>query len=299
MRRRAGIGDGRDPAGGEGDVDPAERPEIGADLGAVTGEGHAGPRTGGDENPGLGAAAGAHQIGEIDQRRHRIARHPGIAVGKRLAVLGDRDPRRGKIEHRPVPHRGAVDQPAIRVVVGEHRRPDECAGIDKTGIDDLDRRVQGRIPGHLGTLVRLGARRQVMAEAKRDLAFDGDQPQFAGGIGGRARPDHPGIDRRAEGFGRRRGGADFPAADRLAEPAHDRILDLVGVRIRVRPARRRQLGDRLAAPRGAQQPGGRLGLVFAHLPLSRLGSAQQPFGKSTPTAAGFMTRTAAGSSRQN
>ena len=114
---------------------------------------------------------------------------------------------------------------------------------------------------------------KIAAQAKRDFAFDPDQAQFAGIIRGRARPDHPGKNRGAKRGRDLGGGADLPAADGLAEPADYGILDLVGVGIGLRPAIRRQFGNRLAAPRGAQQPCGFFDTVGKHpisfeLPLS-------------------------------
>ena len=112
-------------AGGEGDFDAAERAEIGGDMGAVPGEDHAGPRSGGDEGHRPWRRRAPHQIGKLDERRHRIPRGAHAAVGERLAVLGDPHLCPRKIKLLPIRHRGTPDEPPIRKIVGEDRRPAE------------------------------------------------------------------------------------------------------------------------------------------------------------------------------
>ena len=86
--------------------------------------------------------------------------------------------------------RSPVDQAAIREIVGQYRWPVERTKIPVTGIDHLDRRVQRCSGDHFVAIVSGGARRQITAEAKRDLRLDADEPQFPGLVGGRARANH-------------------------------------------------------------------------------------------------------------
>src|SRR5207248_3088010 len=79
------------------------------------------------------------------------------------------------------------------------------------------------------------------------------------------------IDRGAEDAALRRE-ADLPAADPLAQPANDRILDRVRIGLGLRPDRGGQTRDRLAGARGGQGACGLFDLVWGHAFLLILSS---------------------------
>src|SRR5277367_5198338 len=148
-------------AAGEGDFDAAERAELGGDAGAVAGEDHAGPRAGSDKGASFDAAALPHQISEIEECRDRVARGADAAVREGLAVLGNPHLGARQIERFTARHRGAPDEPAIRIIVGEDRRPPARLKIGVARIDDFDDRMERRTRRDLGAVIGRRARRQI------------------------------------------------------------------------------------------------------------------------------------------
>ena len=107
-------------------------------------------------------AKGFHLIGiecEIGFRVNQALpsrAQPG-AIGKMLAVGGDRDRRMRQVHSLPVRGGRAIDQGAVGEIVGEHLEAVERAEILVARIDDLDRRMQRHRGQHLVTAVGLAA----------------------------------------------------------------------------------------------------------------------------------------------
>src|ERR1043166_4618837 len=111
---------------------------------------------------------------------------------------------------------------------------------------------------HLVTAVGGRTHRQRPIDAEADLALDPDQMKTTRRQPRRAGMHPRAIDRRAEdaAFGRE---PYFVSADIFAEPAQDRVLNRVGIRLRLRPPRFGQSGDWLTFPRPAEGCGPPLG----------------------------------------
>src|SRR5438105_916140 len=101
---------------------------------------------------------------------------------------------------------------------------------------------------YLVTAVGGRTRRQRLVDVEADLALDPDQVKTARRQPRRAGMHPRAIDRRAEdpAFGRE---PYFVSAGIFAEPAQDRVLNRVGIRLRLRAARFRQSRDWLTLPR--------------------------------------------------
>ena len=126
----------------------------------------------------------------------------------------------------------------------------------KTRVDDLDGGQRRHGIGHFLVRVRASAGRHVALETERDLGFDAQQRHGARGYTS-TRFVHPRAQQRAArhaAIGRR---ADFPAADRFAEPQRRRRLDRMRLRQRHRTAIDRKGVERGSArARVAQDPDG-------------------------------------------